>query len=115
MRVLIVDDHERYSEVVAARLRRGGHTPMRRSTLKGALDAINRHELSTVFVPPSIHGKSTSEIVSHLHEHQPDTKVFMLLGADAEFHDPARAGLNACGVRLRGEVSTGDAAALPGR
>ncbi|MCB0221859.1 MAG: hypothetical protein KDH09_19330 [Chrysiogenetes bacterium] len=114
MRVLIVDDHTRYSEVVAARLRRGGHTPMRRSTLKGALDAINRHELATVFIPPSIHGRSTCEIVERLHEHQPDTKVFMLLGAEGEPEDPAKLGLSVNGVRQRGEVSTGDAAALLG-
>ena len=108
MRVLIVDDHNRYSEVMAERVRRSGHQPMRRTTLPGAMSAAAKNELGTVFVVPTLRGKSTRALVDYIAEHQPDTKVFMLL--DSNEPDPEIAGTHVSGTRRRADVSGADTA-----
>lgn len=107
MRVLIVDDHEAYAEVLTRRLRRKGCHPMRRATLQGALNAAKKHELGAVFVVPSLRGKSSSTLIEHLREYQPDTKVYMLLD-QSDRGEPALQRMSVTGTRYRDEVSVTD-------
>lgn len=107
MRVLIADDHEAYAEVLTWRLRQRGCHPMRRATLQGALNAVKKHEISTAFVAPNLHGNSSRAILEHLREHQPDTKVYMLLG-QSDHGEPALQRMPVTGTRYRDEVSVAD-------
>ena len=81
-RILIVDDDERISQMLAIALVRDGYTCDTASNTGIASDKLRESEFELVFLDINMPGKSGLEFLPEIKRYYPDTAVIMLTGVE---------------------------------
>ncbi len=81
-RILIVDDDERISQLLAIALVRDGYTCDTASNAGIAADKLRESEFELVFLDINMPGKSGMEFLPEIKRYYPDTAVIMLTGVE---------------------------------
>lgn len=81
-RILIVDDDERISQMLAIALVKAGYACTTASNTGLAADKLREQEFDLVFLDINMPGKTGIEYLPEIKEYYPDTAVIMLTGVD---------------------------------
>jgi DNA-binding response OmpR family regulator len=80
IRVLLADDEQEFTAILAKVLRRRGLQVEIRSDADGAIDAVRQQPFDVILLDVKMPGKSGMEALAELHRMRPELPVILLTG-----------------------------------